>query len=279
MSKGIFLYSEDKKYKCAFELCDTLDKYQIPDHSVMILFEEREDGNYVIAEARDKILVTEKDKRIADLETKLTDLQQEQITEMQEHQDAMKLADKTIKELETKLAESEKKHLLDEKEWQDYCAFKHIEPQIKGCLDREIKYEKQIAEKDEKVNKQWLQIQADTEHIQRLQQQIAEKEVDLLALDTENYSFKQRIDNLREQLTEKDKENELMAKTLRMTKCIEKEINQAKIDYAVEQLEKVRKKFDCEGNYCYGYNCINIVIKNTDFNKYIDQLIAEIKGE
>ena len=57
--------------------------------------------------------------------------------------------DKTIADLESKLAESEKKHLLDETEWQDYCAFKHIEPQIKGCLDREREYEKQLAEKDD----------------------------------------------------------------------------------------------------------------------------------
>lgn len=34
----------------------------------------------------------------------------------------------------------EKTHLLDEKEWQDYCAYKIIEPQIKGCLDRERTY-------------------------------------------------------------------------------------------------------------------------------------------
>ena len=56
-----------------------------------------------------------------------------------------------IANLEAKLEESEKKHLIDEKEWQDYCAFKHIEPQIKGCLDREREYEKQLAEKDEEI--------------------------------------------------------------------------------------------------------------------------------
>ena len=59
--------------------------------------------------------------------------------------------DRKIADLEAKLAESEKKHLIDEKEWQDYCAFKHIEPQIKGCLDREREYEKQLAEKDEEI--------------------------------------------------------------------------------------------------------------------------------
>lgn len=44
-------------------------------------------------------------------------------------------------------------HLLNEKEWQDYCAFKHIEPQIRGCLDREREYIKQIAEKDEEIER------------------------------------------------------------------------------------------------------------------------------
>ncbi len=39
--------------------------------------------------------------------------------------------DEEIKEL--------KQHSLNDKEWQDYCAYKRIEPQIKGCLDRENK--------------------------------------------------------------------------------------------------------------------------------------------
>ena len=43
------------------------------------------------------------------LKLQLINMEQEQIKEMQEHQDAMKLADKTIKELEAKLAESESK--------------------------------------------------------------------------------------------------------------------------------------------------------------------------
>ena len=61
--------------------------------------------------------------------------------------------EKEFTDLEAKLAESEKKHLINEKEWQDYCAFKHIEPQIKGCLDREREYEKQLAEKDKEIEK------------------------------------------------------------------------------------------------------------------------------
>lgn len=73
MSKEIFLYSEDKKYKCCFELADSLDKFKCPDHSVMILFEERKNGTYVIAQAIDKTLATEKDQKIADLEAKLAE--------------------------------------------------------------------------------------------------------------------------------------------------------------------------------------------------------------
>ena len=71
MSKEIYLYSEDKKYKCAVELADTCDKFGCPDHSIIILTEERPDGTYVIAQAKDRILETEKDKQIADLQHRL----------------------------------------------------------------------------------------------------------------------------------------------------------------------------------------------------------------
>lgn len=98
MGKEIFLYSEDKKYKCAVELADSLDKFNCPDHSVMILFEERDNGTYIIAQARDKRLETEKDTIIDDLQMHNADF-------MRELADAKnKIAD-----LETKLVESETK--------------------------------------------------------------------------------------------------------------------------------------------------------------------------
>lgn len=71
MSKEIYFCSEDKKYKCAVELEDSCDRFGCPDHSVIILTEERPDGTYIIAEARDRILETEKDQQIADLQHKL----------------------------------------------------------------------------------------------------------------------------------------------------------------------------------------------------------------
>lgn len=46
------------------------------------------------------------------------------------------------------------KVVLDRQEYQKYCAYKIIEPQIKGCLDRERKLEKQIAELEEQRDRQ-----------------------------------------------------------------------------------------------------------------------------
>lgn len=58
-----------------------------------------------------------------------------------------------FKQLKQQLVEKDKMHLLDEKEFQHYCAYKQIEPAIKGCLDREREYEKQFAEKDKEIER------------------------------------------------------------------------------------------------------------------------------
>lgn len=44
--------------------------------------------------------------------------------------------------------------VLDRQEHQKYCAYKIIEPQIKGCLDRERELEKQVAELEEQRDRQ-----------------------------------------------------------------------------------------------------------------------------
>ena len=77
MSKTILLYSEDNKYKCAVELADSLDRFNCPDHSVLVLFEERENGTYIIAQARDKKLETEKDDEINYLKMHLSEIKQQ----------------------------------------------------------------------------------------------------------------------------------------------------------------------------------------------------------
>lgn len=77
MSKKIYLYSKDKKYKCAIELADACDRFCCPDHSMIILTEERPNGTYVIAQAKDKILETEKDKQIEELKQQLEEKEKE----------------------------------------------------------------------------------------------------------------------------------------------------------------------------------------------------------
>ena len=88
-------------------------------------------------EHSDEIAKTQssKDKKISDLEAKLSDLQQEQIKEMQEHQEAMELADKTILNLiednrasqewyKMQLAEKEKeslKYFNEYRAWKSKC--------------------------------------------------------------------------------------------------------------------------------------------------------------
>lgn len=58
--------------------------------------------------------------------------------------------------LKQKLAEYEKAHYLNEEEFQNYCSFKHIEPEIRGCLDREKEYQKQLI-RSEDQNKRVLE--------------------------------------------------------------------------------------------------------------------------
>ena len=67
------------------------------------------------------------------------------------HQELMSWLEHDNEQLKQELAEK-KMHLLDENEFQRYCAYKHIEPQIKGCLDREIAYEKEIEELKQSQN-------------------------------------------------------------------------------------------------------------------------------
>lgn len=47
-------------------------------------------------------------------------------------------------------------HSLDEQEWQHYCAYKIIEPQIRGCLDREKLLEQENQQLKQEVN-DWKQ--------------------------------------------------------------------------------------------------------------------------
>ena len=119
--------------------------------------------------------------------------------------------------LEQQLEEKEKMHLLDENEFQRYCAYKHIEPQIKGCLDREREFEKKLAEKD--------------------------KEIEVL-----NQRLKDTIKIYSDDFVEKDKELKELRFQARnifpLVENLEDKLNQDKISFVISELEKVRKYVD-----------------------------------
>ena len=63
----------------------------------------------------------------------------------------LNIMERLLNQQDQEIQELKKQHLLTEKEWQDYCAYKTIEPQIKGCLDRERELEKKLAELEEQL--------------------------------------------------------------------------------------------------------------------------------
>lgn len=155
MSKEIFLYSEDKKYKCAVELADSLDQFKCPDHSVLVLFEEREDGTYIIAQARDKRLETEKDQKIAELETKLAESEKENknleddhnklieqynnqyielCKEIKCHSSARERFVKKVKELEEQIEEKDKNFKWLHKNFATY--MENNQDKISFCIEK-----------------------------------------------------------------------------------------------------------------------------------------------
>lgn len=62
------------------------------------------------------------------------------------------IAQKLVEHYQPKIPEGSV--VLDRQEHQHYCAYKIIEPQIRGCLDRERKLEKQVAKLQEQRDRQ-----------------------------------------------------------------------------------------------------------------------------
>lgn len=143
-------------------------------------------------------------------------------------------ADK-IAYLEAKQAESEEK--IDKLETQSIIDIDHISYYQSQYL--EIK--DQLAEKDKAIENWETMYQSvmqtchnDKEEIERLNKQLADTEA-------QNKRVLEKLDLIVRSNQELEKENELMAKTLKMTKFVEKEVNQDKISFALEQLEKVKE--------------------------------------
>ena len=81
-------------------------------------------------------------------------------------------------------------------------------------------------------------IKGQNEKITDLEAKLAEKEHTITTLIEDHKASQEWY---KKQLAEKEKEIELMAKTLKLTKFIEKEVNQDKISFTVEKLEEARK--------------------------------------
>lgn len=71
-------------------------------------------------------------------------------------------------QLKQQLAEKDKMHLLDEKEFQNYCAYKWIEPEIKGCLDREREYKQQLVERVQVLQQKQNQTQLALQELEKV---------------------------------------------------------------------------------------------------------------
>ena len=250
MSKEIFLYSEDKKYKCVVELADSLDNFGCSDYSMMVLFEEKENGTYIIAQARDKRLETEKDTLIDSLELEKNNLVGENA------------------KLKQQLAESESKVKVGEF-WHSAYQGKQLDydkvyAELRQSYDENYQLKQQLADKEKQLLcKTWYK---EYKNVMKA-----------------NEDFYEECAKLREQLAEKDKEMEIYRKTMELwvKKCENQ--NQDKIDFAVNKLGKVkdivlketeRIADEIHLDFEAGFESCYIFMQNQ-----INKLITEIKGD
>ena len=184
----------------------------------------------------------EKDQKIADLETKLADLQEEQIAEMKEHQEAMELADKTITNLvEDNRASQEwyKKQLADTE-----AQNKRVLEKLELIVSANQELEQKLAE-SEKDRVMWQEMYKSAD---KQNKEICE--TDIYPLQEENQKLKQQLAEKEEQVR---KTQEMYFETLKeydelednfnntnLELWAEKIINQDKISFCIEQLEKVK---------------------------------------
>ena len=165
-------------------------------------------------------------------EEQLAGLQQEQIKEMQEHQEAMELADKTIKNLvEDNRASQEwyKKQLAESEEFLVATKWK-VQDLNKQLADTETQ-NKRVLEKLELI------VSAN----QELEQKLAEKEKEILNLK----NIVDGIDTLKQY--DKDAKQIILINPDNVYadghRLVVKNADQDKISFALEQLEKVKGYF------------------------------------
>lgn len=199
-------------------------------------------GMFVDYVATNKI-IKDQSKQIADLETKLADLQQEQIKEMQEHQEAMELADKTI----TNLVEDNRAS----QEW------------YKKQLSEHNKYFKSFSCEDFNEFKDFISTFMLTPHeeqtlILELEQQLAKKEEQVQKSQEMYFETLKELDELEDEFN-----------NISLELWAEKIMNQDKISFCIEKLEKVSQEFSMR---------VGITDNNMDLlNEIIDNQIEQLK--
>ena len=151
-------------------------------------------------------IFNEQDKKIKDLETKLADLQQEQIQEMQEHQEAMELADKTITNLveDDRASQEWYKKQLAESESRFQAHKQNDARIIQDQTDLIENLRQQLADTEEQnkrvLEKLELIVRANQELEQKLAESFTEKDVEGLIKDRE-----ETIKFLKQQLAERER--------------------------------------------------------------------------
>ena len=144
---------------------------------------------------------------VSDLEAKLADLQQEQVKEMQEHQEAMELADKTITNLveDNRASQEWYKKQLAESESRFQAHKQNDARIIQDQTDLIENLKQQLADTEEQnkrvLEKLELIVSANQELEQKLAESFTEKDVEGLIKDRE-----ETIKFLKQQLAEKESE-------------------------------------------------------------------------
>ena len=94
------------------------------------------------------------------------------------------------------------RYWLDENEWKRYCAFKHIEPEIRGCLDREREYVKQIAVLEKELNDwrdgtiivKWCKAEEKCKVLEKAQKEFAIEKLREIKNEINNNAFDSRAE-------------------------------------------------------------------------------------
>ena len=164
--------------------------------------------------------------------------------------------EKKIADLEAKFAESEKQrqHLKD---WLDneiltsvdhesyYATINEYEEEVKKLKQQLADKDKEKIEYTDTINfVETSEPDIVAKELDRLNEQLAEKDADIIALDTDNYSFKRQIDNLRQQLKSQPKE---IVEKIRNICCVEDKcedgsfilgINEKDLDTILKEYQK-----------------------------------------